>query len=400
MTIESFYETLKFAVEVDVRLRLQASLEAIRDTLNHLVTSPAHPQQQSSLASVLKTFSADADELGKTLTPSQAASIAEAGGAEFFDPLIADKVKAAVATNAMTPSVARDFVHDLATRRAEYLTTIEQTLSGLDTLGVSTPELAPGASNLIFVVPRELFDNELESFAKELRFISRLIQHFNEAVVGEPEPVFLEGSSSSIPTVAVAASPKVTESIATIVSRFLEAWEKAEKFRRIRQELIEMGLKKQTFDDLSDQISTTVNEVIEESIQLTLDAYKHDQVGKNQLETALGQDLRRLFGQIERGLTIQFRAKPSANADEADRIALENVNRLSREMRFPLMATEPMLLTRVQVLEGDFDSITVSKKTPPPQPAATNGTQPAPVPAAVGSSGGGLWGRRRTDKQE
>ena len=397
MTIESFYETLKFAVEVDVRLRLQPSLEAIRETLNHLVTSPAHPQQQSSLASALKALDSAADELGRALNPSQRSSIVEVGGAEFFDPSIAAKVKTIVATNAMTPSVARDFVQDLADRRARYLTIVEQTLSGLDTLGVSGQEDAPGAVNMVFNVPRELFDNELESFAKELTFISQLIQHFSEAVTGEPEPVFLESSSSSVPAISVAASARVTESIATIVSKFLEAWEKAEKVRRIRRELIEVGLKKQTFDDLTDQIRASVEAVIEESIQITLNSYNHDETRKHQLESSLRRDTRRLFGQIERGLAIQFNARPTADADEADRIALKAIDRMSREMKFPPMAAEPMLLTRGQILEGDFSSTSAPKKNLEGHPA-TNGTQPAPLATAGASSSGGLWGRRRSDK--
>lgn len=401
MTIESFYETLEFAVGIDLRLRLQASLEAIRDTLNNLVTSPAHPQQQSTLASALKAFATAAEDLGKTLTASQTASIAEAGGSEFFDPLIAEYVKTVIAANAMTPSVARDFVQDLANRRANYLTTIKQTLSGLDSLGVRSRECTTSAANLAFAIPPDLFGNDLSSFAKELSFINHLIQHFSEAVTGEPEPVMLEGLSSSIPTVALAASAKVTESIAMSVNEFLVAWEKAEKIRRIRQELIEIGLKKQTFDDLTNQITTTVDEVIEQSIQITLDGYNRDSVSKQQLEGALRQDLRRLFGQIERGLTIQFMARPCADADEADRAALEAVDRMSREMKFPKLVSEPMLLTHSQVLEGDSDSISIPKKTPVPQPVTNNGAQPATngaQPAPLAAAGGGLWGRRRGDK--
>ena len=398
MTIESFYETLKFAVEIDVRLRLQASLETIRETLNHLVTSPAHPQQQSSLASALKAFDSAAEELGRSLTPSQRSSIGEIIGAEFFDPSIAAKVKAVVASNAMTPSVARDFVQDLADRRARYLTTIEQTLSGLDTLGVRGQEFAPGAVNMVFNVPRELFDNELESFAKELTFIGQLVRHFSEAVTGEPEPVFLESSSSSVPSISVAVSARVTESLATIVNKFLGAWEKAEKVRRIRQELMEVGLKKQTFDDLTDQIRASVETVIEESIQITLNSYNHDETRKNQLESSLRRDTRRLFGQIERGLAIEFNARPSADADEADRIALKAIDRMSRELKFPPVATEPMLLTRGQILEGDFGSISVPKRNPPELEPPTNGTHPTPYAAAGASSGGGLWGRRRNER--
>jgi hypothetical protein len=411
MTVESFYETLKSAVEIDVRLRLQASLEAIRDTLNNLVTSPAHPEQQSNLASALKNFTTAAEELGKTLTPSQIASLADAGGAEYFDPSIADKVKTSVSTNAMTPSVARDYVQDLANRRARYLTTVEQTLSGLDKLGVSGQELAPGDSDMAFIVPPDLFDNQVASFAKELIFINNLVQHFSEALTGAPEPVLLQSLSSSMPTITVAASARVTEGIAIAVNQFLEAWEKADKIRRIRQELIDMGLKKQTFDDLTDQITNTVDQIVEDSIQATLSNYDHDSVRKRQLEVALRQDTRRLFGQIERGLAIHFRARPRADAPQLEKIALETIDSMCREMHFPQKAAEPMLLTRSQVLEGDVDTTSVPKKAPAPQPP-TNGThsnQPAPLAAAgvssgsssSGSSGGGLWSRRRgSDRQD
>jgi len=62
-----------------------------------------------------------------SLSASERAAIAEIGGGEFFDPDLAEKVKASIAANAMTPSVARDFVLDVATRRAEFLRTIKTT---------------------------------------------------------------------------------------------------------------------------------------------------------------------------------------------------------------------------------------------------------------------------------
>lgn len=401
MNVESFYETLKFAIEVDVRLRLQASLEAIRESLNNLVASPAHPQQQSSLATALKTFCSAAEQLGDALPPSQMSLIAEAGGAEFFSPSIGEKVKVSVATNAMTPSVARDFVRDLADRRASYLTTLEQTLSGLSALGVTAQELAPGSANMAFVIPRELFGNELESFAKELVFINQFVGHFNESVTGEPIPVFLEGSSSSIPTVAVAANPKVTESIAKVVEHFLQEWGKADRVRRIRQELAEIGLKKQTFDELTDQIRNSVDQIVEDSVESTLSSFKHDSARKHHLASALRRDIRRLFGQIERGLVLQFRARFSTDLDQDDRSALDAIDHLSRKLQFPAPAAEPILLTQSQVLEGDFEPLIITNRTIPAQPAPANGTQQVPPPTPVFStSGGGLWGRRRTDRQE
>jgi hypothetical protein len=107
MTTNKFYETLKFIVSVDDQLRLQSTLETIRETLNNLVASPAQPQQQSSLATALDLFSTSAEGLPQMITSSQSSAIAEMGGGEFFDPLIAQKIQDSVSRNANADSGER-----------------------------------------------------------------------------------------------------------------------------------------------------------------------------------------------------------------------------------------------------------------------------------------------------
>ena len=118
------------------------------------------------------------------------------GGEEFFDPSIAEKVKTAVQMNAMTPSVARDFVQDLVTRRADFLSTVRSARQSLEKLKITASKLEPGSADLAFLIPRNIFDNELARFAKELTFISRLLQHFSEALTGEADHVQLEELSA------------------------------------------------------------------------------------------------------------------------------------------------------------------------------------------------------------
>src|SRR6266404_129716 len=189
MTAEKLYSILKFLDELDKKLGLQTSLEAVRDALINLVSSPAHPPHQSALATALDSLSAAATRLGEAITPSQATVIKELGGGEFFDPRIADKVREVVQMNAMTPSVPRDFVQKLAERRAAFLATVRGALQHLASLNIQESTLNPGSADVAFLIPREIFDNRLGSFAKELTFISRLLEHATEAVTGELQPV-------------------------------------------------------------------------------------------------------------------------------------------------------------------------------------------------------------------
>jgi hypothetical protein len=363
MTAEKLYEILTFLETLDKNLRLQKTLEAVRSALTSLANQPAQPQHQSALAAALAELDTAAAKLGESITPSQYAMIGAMGGERFFDPDIADTVTEAVRMNAMTPSVAKDFVEELATQRAEFLSTIKNARQSLGELGITASTLAPGSADLAFLIPRDMFDNKLVQFAKELNFISRLLQDFSEALTGEAEHVKLEQLSSSAPTVALLASVPVIGALAVVINKFLEAWEKIEKIRKIRAELTEIGMRGKAVEELTEQITTTVEQVVEESTKVVFSKYQGPTDRRNELTNAVRQDVKRLFGQIERGLTVEFRAQPEKDEDPEEQKSLTNISDLARKMQFPQIAPEPMLLTSGEILEGEIHTVKQSKKT-------------------------------------
>lgn len=376
MTAQKLYETLKFLHGLDKKLGLQVALNSIREALKNLVSSPAQPQYQSALASAIDKFTSAAAELGESLTPSQAELIRGMGGADFFDPSIADKVKDSIAKNAMTPSVARDFVEELASRREHFLEMIETTFRGLAELKITDTKVEPGSADVVFLIPRNLFDNELGKFAKQLTFINSLIRDFSEAITNQVESVELQELSSSLPTVALVASAIVLEALARILNKFLDAWKKIEEIREIRERLTKIGFKGIALEQLTQEILATVQKTVDESTTILLAEYRGDTGRKNELSNALSRDLRRLFGQIERGLTVEFRAEANKDEqDEAKRKALEGISSSGRQMRFPQIANEPLLLTNGQILEGPIESIKASPKKAAPRRSSKKGVQ-------------------------
>ncbi len=363
MTAEKLYSILKYIDNLDTQLGLQKNLESVRDALSNLVSSPAQPQYQSTLASALESFTSAAAKLRESITPSQSSVIKEMGGEDFFDAEIADKVTRSVQLNAMTPSVARDFVQDLASKRSSFLAKVKGARQNLEALGVKESPLKADTADIAFLIPREIFGNHLGFFAKELAFISRLMEHYSEAITPERSPVELEQLSSSIPTVALLADVGVIAAVATVVNKFLEAWEKIEKIRKIRAELAEMGLKGTAVEELTDSITTTVEEVVEESTGLVMASYRGDGGRKGELENGVRQDTRRLFGQIERGLTVEFRAEPKKGAEGELQKTLQGISDLGRKIEFPAVTKEPLLLENGEVIEGELQSVKHSKKT-------------------------------------
>jgi hypothetical protein len=374
MNIEKFYEALSYAIEIDLKLRLQVGLEAIRDTLSNIVAAPAQPQHQSALASALSTFRDAASALSNSFTPSQLSSLAEMGGEEYFDFRIAEKIQDSIEKNAMTPSVALDYVTNLVSKRAQFIETMKRTRDGLQELGAKSSGLTAGNADASFMIPRELFKNELGEFAKELTFLNKLVRDIDEAVTGTAEPVQLETLSSSIPTVAIMAHVGVIYVLAKIVDKFLESWERIERIRKARAELADLGIRKSALAELTDQIKTTVNDVVEGSVNLALEKYDQDRGRNNELKSALRHDTKRLFGQIERGLTIQFRVEPKQDADGEEERVFTSLSQISCKLQFPTFTSEPILLTNGEVLEDKEDQA-ATESAASAEPSAKTGSR-------------------------
>jgi hypothetical protein len=362
MTAERLYGTLALLEKLEASLGLQQTLEAVAAALSNITAQPAQAQHQTSLAQQLNELESATSRLRGEVSPAQASAIKGLGGGDFFDPAIADQVRASIQKNPMTPSVARDFVQDLVNKRAAFLSTVENSKQSLSLLGVKESALAPGGADVAFLIPREMFDNHLGKFAKELTFINRLMEHYSEAITRSVEPPELEQLSSSIPTVALIAKAKVIQAVAEVVDKFLTAWEKIEKIRKMRAELKEMGLKGKALDELTENIETTVEEVIEESTHLVVVNYDGSPERKSELTNAVRQDTKRLFGQIERGLSIEFRASKD-DGDGESREALAGIDNLAKTLKFPSISIDPLLLGPGEIIEGELRASRHTKKT-------------------------------------
>ena len=364
MTAQRLYEILKFIDTLDARTGLQKSLEAINEALTGIVSSPANPPFQTALATALTAFEASVASASESITPAQSAAIKEMGGVDFFDASLADTVKTSIQTNAMTPSVAKEAVEKIAVKRAAFMNTVRGARQNMEKLGIRESETKPNSADIAFLIPRPMFDNQLGLLAKELSFISRLMQDFSEATSGQAEQVEVEQLSSSIPTVSILAGVVVIEAVAKVVIKFLEAWEKMEKIRRIREQLTEVGARGEALEEMTERITTTVDETVEESVEIVLANYQGSPERKKELGNAIRQDTHRLFGQIERGLTVEVRAgAPTAKDGGKSGETLANVANLSKVMQFPTVSAEPILLENGEVLEGNIASVRASKKT-------------------------------------
>jgi hypothetical protein len=146
------------------------------------------------------------------------------------------------------------------------------------------------------------------------------------------------------------------------VNLFLDAWAKIEEIRKVRADVSRIGISGPALQQFDEKIEETVTEVVEESVKMSLNSYSSDNGRKNELGNALSQDMRRLFGQIERGLIVEFRAEPDKKADDENAQSLLKVRDIGKSLRYPTPEAQPLLLASGEVLEGEITR-TTKKKT-------------------------------------
>jgi len=126
------------------------------------------------------------------------------------------------------------------------------------------------------------------------------------------------------------------------------------------------------------QITTTVTEVVEESTEIIVAKFPGDNERKNELTNAVRTDTQRLFGQIERGLRVEFRAAPDGKSE--NQAALQSISDLSKKLHFPAVAKEPILLENGKVIEGEILAAKQMKKTTSSKTTTTRKETKEPKP--------------------
>lgn len=178
MTAEKLYSTLILLLELDKNLGLQRSLDSIRDALNNLVGSPESTQLQSTLTASINEFAFSASKLREAITLSQREIITRTGITEFFDTSVADQMKDCIGKNTITPSLARDFVTDMVSRRERFMQVVCGTVEALH--GLAEVMAATGPTDLVFQIPQDIFDNRSLSPAHARLLGQRILEWQSE----------------------------------------------------------------------------------------------------------------------------------------------------------------------------------------------------------------------------
>ncbi|MCT2558422.1 hypothetical protein N0B51_05455 [Tsuneonella sp. YG55] len=337
------------AVDLDSRLEVSASLQAIINALGVLSANPADASAQSSVRSAFDQLGNRMIDVADELTEADAQRLAELGAAELFRPDLYESLADHFGANVGTPAVSQSHVQTVYERRQEILRGF-QTVIGVAQdreWDVDAASGIEGDAEIGFTVPRAIFANNLRGLTKELEWINRFLSTVAEAATGEHDDFEVSRLSTSDPTVFVVTGCGLALTVGRLIKWGVETWKTVEEIRKLRAETAKLkAFSPEEVDAIfGEKIRVqVVKEIEDQAARLTQDVRNEGR--RNELTTGLGKLLDQFLQRIERGMTVEIRLLQHSEPGELPAEETEeqrDLQVIAAELKFPNASDAPVL---------------------------------------------------------
>jgi hypothetical protein len=247
----------------------------------------------------------------------------------YVTPAAFDRISAVRSQGTLTPAVAAQECALVVAERKKFFESLTKVMNGFTELGIEYEPILEGEAEIGFRIPRDIFHNQLKSFADELRQIDFIIRAFAESEGFAGEPAELRQLSTTDPLVMIAIAMPVIASVAQAVSWGLDQWKKVEEIKNIRAQTeglkTDNRQKKQLLDQYDKMIETELDASVKKEAKKLVGAARPAADRRAELENHLKIALERLLALLERGMTVELRLGPPPEGDE-DPNAIEVVD--------------------------------------------------------------------------
>lgn len=339
---------------------VQGIVDRLNSAAQALSSNPTAIQYQNEFAAQLGALDATIPIMSEGFSAADLRLLADIGAEPFFRANMADDVRRLAQENAITPTVVHQYVANFSGQRAQYLEALRRLKQGFESLSISGLAVEPGTAEVGFILPRDLFANNLEGLISELGQVKLIIRALSELSTGSVDPIEVKRISTSDPLFVFGVPIVVVALFGKVVKWCLECWKEVEEIRRIRADA-ERSRKfsTQEIDEIFDRkIKEEINNGISRITENIMENQKIiDQKRRHELQNHLESALRSIFARIERGMIVEVHAeRPIApeNAEqeieyETDQKLYEDIIANTKGLQFPTPSGNPILeLPRTQ----------------------------------------------------
>ena len=212
-------------------------------------------------------------------------------------------------------------------------------------VAIEPPAATEGTAEIGFLIPRNLFQNELGPLLKELGVINRILRAFSEAATGASQPIVVRDISTTDPLFFFGLDPVTIATLGGVVAWALSQWKKVEEIRKLRSETQKNNL------FVEDEIKAFFDSKIESMIKKAVEDKVQEIVSNlsgtprlNEQRNDLRWALESLLARIERGMTVEVRVLPPKESDGGPQAkAFADIKQAIPQLVFPTPETTPVL---------------------------------------------------------
>lgn len=354
MNVSRLLEFIAEIVKFEAEQNIQKKLNSLNDAVNQVAGSPGDANQQNEVATRFANLRAALNAIETQLTPAQMQFLEEIDAEWAFAPEMADDIAESMRVNAMVPVKVRELTTDYVNKRNKILTELRESEKNLLALGFKASALEPGESELGFLIPRDLFNNNLGGLAKQFVAIDRVVRTFAEALDEEAD-VVVDEISTTDPLVFVYAGYRVVKAIGGAIEFFLDKWEQVERIRKLRAETESLNLG----DDFAAKYDEVIKQTVANAVKEQVDKLVSEgQIGRaNELRNGLTISMEWLMTHVEHGMRVEVRyleppkiELPPSESDEEptpqveERQDFAELGRIQHALQYQRLGVEKPLL--------------------------------------------------------
>jgi len=362
VNLEQFYEVAKFLTSQVSHHKIEEKYRAVSDAIDSQIDVPDSENLQAVSTAIDKLRAAFKESELASLPHSSRIILEELEIGEFFSDYLPGWVSDQVRGSGALLNEAQKAIADDLASFSGHLRHLESIVESFEYLEIGSSKLDPGAAELSFFIPREIFENDVESLSRNLIQFDRFVGCCSEIANGKHEDLKLRSITTSDPLLIAVAAPATVLFVLKAVNSILDAYKKVVEIRKLKLEVGKLELSK----DIQSALDDEAKSLIENQIQEFLFKIKSDfQVGKkesdqNELLARLENHLMFIAAKIDKGARVDGWAEPEVNDPEqseepkfSDAEAINEIREIGIEMTKFVPSKEPVFLLPAPSHEED-----------------------------------------------
>jgi hypothetical protein len=318
--------------------------------MQNMINQPQAPQYQQNVSQVKADLILKLREtVINDFSPSWKERLKEIGFEGLYGNELADKIEGIFSNNQITLSVAYQEVVNIHQKLSSLVKCVNQLVNNLKTLNIGFEKLQDGQSEFEILIPRMAINQDIEQFADEIIEIKKIIDDFNELIIGSRPEIKLKTIASSDYSILLDILPSVGFGLLTTINLIIITYQSILEIKKHHKELKTQGvpdddlkgIENYANNKMADSISQGVNDLIETY------ASKMEKGRKSELSIAINMSMNKLSNRIDSGYNFDVRfsdEKIDEEMNEKDKEKeRQQIRDMSKNLKFMNLSGEKIL---------------------------------------------------------